>query len=123
MAQPKKVQHSRKKKVMARPSRTRKKAASRKATPHYGLLWLPVLISFSLLAGLAVFYVWEHIKLKEIRKEIIELQNARDVLLKENSRLRAQVTELSSFRRIYPIAKKHFGFVELKPRIIVVPDH
>lgn len=106
---------------MARPV-TQKKRAKPAAGPEFGWLWVPVILAFSLLAGLSVFYVWEHIKLKEIRKEIVRLQEARAVILKENARLKAQVAELSSYRRIYPIARERFGFVERKPRIIVVPQ-
>ncbi len=109
----------------------RKKSMARKprnhhSTPafehHYGLIWIPVVLFFTLLAGLAVFYVWEGIRFGELNREIIQLELARQEILEENERLRAQVEELSSFRRISKIAEKYFGFVVLKPRIIVVSE-
>lgn len=103
--------------------RSKPRQRSRQASsPDYGWLWVPVVTFFVLLAGLAVFYVWEHIRIREISREIIQLQRAKQVLLDENARLRAQAEELSSYRRIYRIAKEHFGFVELKPRVVVVPN-
>lgn len=74
-----------------------------------------------MLSGLTVFYVWERVKLREISREIIELNKTRKLLVEENKRLRAQAEELASYRRIYTIAKERFGFVELKPRIIYMP--
>lgn len=92
---------------------------SRSKQPDYGLLWLPVVLFFMMLSGLTVFYVWEHIRLREINREIVQLQRARMELIGENELLRAQAEELSSYRRIYGIATKQFGFVELKPRVVV----
>ena len=84
----------------------------------YGLLWLPVFVMFLMLSGLAVFYVWERIKLREISREIVELQKTKKLLIEENGRLQAQAEELSSYRRIYKIATERFDFIELKPKII-----
>ncbi|MFQ5632382.1 MAG: septum formation initiator family protein [bacterium] len=106
--------------MMAKP-RSNSSRKRPKPKPTYGLLWLPVFIFFLMLSGLAVFYVWERIKLREISREIIELNKTRKLLVEENERLRAQAEELASYRRIYPIAKERFGFVELKPRIIYMP--
>lgn len=85
------------------------------------MLWLPVFIFFLMLSGLTVFYVWERIKLREISREIIDLNKTRKLLVEENERLRAQAEELTSYRRIYTLAKQQFGFVELKPKIIYMP--
>ena len=74
-----------------------------------------------MLSGLTVFYVWERIKLREISREIIDLNKTRKLLVEENERLRAQAEELTSYRRIYTLAKQQFGFVELKPKIIYMP--
>ena len=89
--------------------------------PQYGMLWLPVFIFFLMLSGLTVFYVWERIKLREISREIIDLNKTRKLLVEENERLRDQAEELTSYRRIYTLAKQQFGFVELKPKIIYMP--
>lgn len=109
------------KKTMARRHTT--SASSRRAVPKpsYGLLWLPVFIFFLMLSGLTVFYVWERIKLREISREIIEMNKTKKLLVEENERLRAQAEELTSYRRIYNLAKRQFGFVELKPKIIYMP--
>ncbi|KAA3612107.1 MAG: hypothetical protein DWQ05_19080 [Calditrichaeota bacterium] len=89
---------------------------------HYGLLWLPVVLVFILLSCLSVFYIWERIRFREITKEIVALQRVQKILIDDISRLRAQSEELSSYRRIYKIAKEKFGFIELKPTIIVRPE-
>ncbi len=89
---------------------------------QYGLLWLPVVLFFSLLAGLAVFYVWERIEMGKINREIIELQLSIQEVKNENARLLAQAEELSSYRRINQIARRHFGFVQLKPQIVFMAE-
>jgi len=107
---------------MARPKRKSSGAATGKKKgrqPDYGLLWLPVVLFFVMLSGLTVFYVWEHIRLREINRDIVQLQKARSEVIGENELLRARAEELSSYRRIYGIATKYFGFVELKPRVVV----
>lgn len=98
----------------------KRKAAQPKPTAaNYGLLWLPVVILFVMLSCLSVFYIWERIRTREISREIVELKAK--TLAEDISRLRAQAEELSSYRRIYKIAKEHFGFIELKPTVIVSP--
>lgn len=100
----------------------KRKAAQPKPTAaNYGLLWLPVVILFVMLSCLSVFYIWERIRTREISREIVELEKAKKTLAEDISRLRAQAEELSSYRRIYKIAKEHFGFIELKPTVIVSP--
>lgn len=111
-----------KKARMARRKTAGPKSRSRNKAP-YGLLWLPVFIFFLMLSGLAVFYVWERIKLREISREIIEMDRARKLLVEENKRLRAQAEELSSYRRIYEIGTQRLGLVELKPKIIYIPSN
>lgn len=90
--------------------------------PDYGLLWVPVFIFFLMLSGLAVFYVWERIKLRELSRDLIQHERHISMLQEENNRLRGQVEELSSYRRIYQIASQRFGFVELKPKIVYIDE-
>ncbi len=88
--------------------------------PDYGILWLPVCVLFILLSGLAVFYVWERIKIREIEREIVEYQKVRKLLVEENERLRGQAESLSSYRRIHKVASERFGFIELKPQTVYI---
>ena len=85
----------------------------------YGLLWLPVVIFFLMLSCLSVFYIWERIRFRQIQKDIVELQKVKKILTDDISRLRVQSEELSSYRRIYKIAREHFGYIELKPTVII----
>ncbi len=107
------------KKSMARKARKR---TSSDFEPEFEQFKVPVVLSLLLLGGLTVFYVWEGIRFRELNREIVELEMAKKEVLEENARLRAQVEELSSFRRISKIAEKRFGFVVLKPRVIVVSE-
>ncbi|KAA3656580.1 MAG: hypothetical protein DWQ10_15090 [Calditrichaeota bacterium] len=108
------------KKTMAKAVKKKPKQPKLPAT-NYGLLWLPVVILFVLLSCLSVFYIWERIRLREISREIVELRKVKITLSEDISSLRAQAEELSSYRRIYKIASENFGFIELKPKIILSP--
>jgi len=110
---------SRTKTAMVKKKQQRKKS-QRQPHPGYGLLWIPVFVFFFLLSGLTVFYVWERIALRKMSREIIEYRKAELVLEGENERLKGQLEELCSYRRIYPIATTRFGFVELNPKILFV---
>ncbi len=103
---------------MARGRRKR----SAEAKVGFGLLWVPVMLFFLLLSGLSVFYIWERIKLREIKRDIVTLERARRQIYEENQQLKAQTEQLASYRRIYKIATEHFGYIELKPKVIISPE-
>lgn len=100
----------------------RQKSRSEMMAPGSGSLWLLVCLFFVLLSGLAVFLVWERVKLQKIGREIVALQQAKSQLEENLATLHGQAEELSSYARIYRIASEKFGFVELKPRVILVTD-
>lgn len=112
---------ARKKAAGAGRRKKRKRPRRGRNRVQYGMLWLPVFIFFTMLSGLAVFYVWERLKLREISREIVQQTKAIRLLQEENSRLRAQAEELASYRRIYEIARDRFGFIELRPKIVYTP--
>lgn len=98
-------------------NKTTKKTMVQPST--YGLLWLPVVIFFLMLSCLSVFYIWERLRFRQIQKDIVQLQKVKKILIEDISRLRVQSEELSSYRRIYKIASEHFGYIELKPTVII----
>ncbi len=102
-------------------ARGRKKKAQEEKV-GFGLLWIPVMLFFLLLSGLSVFYIWERIKLREIKRDIVTLERARREIYEENQQLKARTEELASYRRIYKIATERFGYVELKPKVIISPE-
>ena len=106
------------KKMVRRRKTTKGKGV--RLQPDYGILWLPVCIVFLMLSGLAVFFVWERIEIREIDRDIVSQRRVRTLLVEGNERLRGQVEELTSYRRIYRIATERYGFVELKPQNIYV---
>lgn len=108
---------------MARP-RTRRTLET--ARPGRGLFRpgasVVFLLSFSLVAVLALLFLWGRVRINQLATDIAELEQQRQQVLDQNDKLRIQIERLSSYSRISRIARTRSGLVPLRPQLLIVED-
>jgi cell division protein FtsL len=71
---------------------------------------------------LMVFYVWEKVEMGILLHEIDELKKQEAQLKEENDKLRAKVTQLSSYGRITSLAQDKLGMVFPPQEMVYLPE-
>jgi len=85
--------------------------------PTAGLM---LLLPFSVIALLALFFVWGRVNVDQLARQISELEQQRQQLIDRNEKLRIQVERLSSYGRISQIASAHSGLKPIRPQLLIV---
>jgi cell division protein FtsL len=81
-----------------------------------------LLLPFAVLLFLALFLIWERVKVNELAAQIAVLEAQRSQLADQNGKLHIQVEQLSGFGRISRLATQRLGLIMAPQQLIVVDE-
>lgn len=74
-----------------------------------------------LIAGLAIWYIWQGWQITDLSSKVIASRLERDELLAQRDRLKLEVIRVLSLENIERIAKERLGMKKVAPKTLKLP--